>query len=132
MPQHAWVFFHDFFTYHLRLQMIRNMPQHDQWFFNSACITYILYVQITLVLVLNQLFLIVQASLSFCMHKMPQHLNQRLIAEYSKLIFVLFLCVQNCPRTPQQTSLNKQDLLIHLLLKMFFGSWNNRLFQTVL
>ena len=47
-----------------------------------------LYAQIALVLVINQRFLIVHASLIFYMRKMSRQLNQRFIAKYSQLIFV--------------------------------------------
>ena len=47
-----------------------------------------LYAQIALVLVINQRFLIVHASLIFYMRKMSRHLNQRFIAKYSQIIFI--------------------------------------------
>ena len=53
---------------------------------NQRCLS--LYAQIALVLVINQRFLIVHASLIFYMRKMSRQLNQRFIAKYSQLIFV--------------------------------------------
>ena len=47
-----------------------------------------LYAQIALVLVINQRFLIVHASLILYMRKMSRHLNQRFIAKYSQIIFI--------------------------------------------
>ena len=58
-----------------------------------------------------------------CMCKMFRHLNQCFIVIYSRLIFVWFLCAQNCTRnsTPQSTFFNSVHITYFCVEKM---SWH--------
>lgn len=61
----------------------------------------------------------------FCMHKTFRHLNRHFIVEYSQLIFVLFLCGQNCPRIYKwvlQMSTILDFLFVYINLNSYFYS----------